>query len=148
MPRTTQSKRTYRYSDEFKVQSGELSLAEDLQIKQIADSLGIHLIMLSRRREECREGTFKSGKQQLKRAVGEAHNPGQIASLERKVARLQRENEILKKWQRFLRNKRPTVQVRERAMQPLSSKSPLRAFKDLERRVLRLALPQVFSSTR
>ncbi len=102
MPRTNQSKKTYHYSDEFKVQAVEMSLAEDLQVQQVADSLGIHPIMLSRWRKEYREGKFKSGKQQIKRLVDEAQKPGQIASLERKVARLQRENEILKKWQRFL----------------------------------------------
>ena len=102
MPRYTQPKKTLKYSDEFKVQAVEMSLRDDLQVKQVAESLDIHPFMLSRWRKEYREGKFKGGKQNLKRLVEEAQKPGQIASLERELVRLRQENEILKKWQRFL----------------------------------------------
>ena len=102
MPGNNQSTKHYHYDDEFKVQAVEMSLTDGFQVKQVADSLGVHPVLLSRWRKEYREGKFETGKRQVKRLVDASQKPGKIASLEREVVRLRQENEILKKWQRFL----------------------------------------------
>lgn len=56
MPRYTQPRKTWRYTDEFKSKALQLSLLEGVQVKEVADTLDIHPFMLSRWRKEYREG--------------------------------------------------------------------------------------------
>jgi transposase len=67
MPRYTQPRKTWQYSNEFKVKAVELSKLEDIKIKDVAAALDIHPFMLSRWRKEYREGTIvaKKGKSGL-----------------------------------------------------------------------------------
>jgi len=102
MSGTIRVRTRYQYSDQYKIQAVELSLENDVQVKQVVESLELHPMMLSRWRKEYREGKFKGGKRQLKRLIDESQKPGKVAALERELVRLQQENEILKKWQRFL----------------------------------------------
>ena len=81
MPRAHRSKKTRRYSDEFKATAVELSLAKDVQVQTVAEALDIHPFMLSRWRKAYREG---------------------LSQLEVEVQRLKKENDVLKKWQRFV----------------------------------------------
>ena len=48
MPGNNQSTKHYHYDDEFKVQAVEMSLTDGFQVKQVADSLGVHPVLLSR----------------------------------------------------------------------------------------------------
>ena len=105
MPKYNNPKRTLRYTPEFKITAVLLSQQEDTQVKDVAESLGIHPFMLSRWRKEYREGKIKMEKQRRppkpKPKPIKSDNV-RIRELEKQVARLKEENEILKKWQRFL----------------------------------------------
>ncbi len=56
MPRYTQPRKTLRYTKGFKVKAVKLSKQERIQVKQVAEGLGIHPFMLSHWRKEYREG--------------------------------------------------------------------------------------------
>lgn len=56
MPRYIKPKKTLNYGNKFKVKAVELSLLENLKIKEVAVSLNIHPYMLSKWRRSYREG--------------------------------------------------------------------------------------------
>ena len=105
MPRYINPKKTHRYTPEFKITAVLLSHQEDTQVKDVAESLGIHPFMLSRWRKEYREGKIKMDKRRSppkpKPKPIKSDNV-RIRELEKENHRLKEENEILKKWQRFL----------------------------------------------
>jgi transposase len=43
MPKYTQPRKTWQYSNEFKVKAVQLSLIEGIQIQELANTLDIHL---------------------------------------------------------------------------------------------------------
>lgn len=96
-------RKTNRYTNEFKTKAVRLSLMEGVQVQEVAEALDIHPFMLSRWRKEYREGTLVPDKRQkvvsLKPDKAEIDK---IKRLERENARLKQENDLLKKWQRFL----------------------------------------------
>lgn len=100
-------KKTWRYTNDFKVRAVKLSHTEGVQVKQAAEGLGIHPLMLSRWRKEFREGKFKEDN--LRRVGVSKKKPvlrsGELienARLRKENERLKIENELLKKWQRYL----------------------------------------------
>ena len=62
MPKTTQPKKTQKYSEEFKSKAVQLSLFSDVKVKDVAKKLDIHPFMLSRWRKEFREGKIMPDK--------------------------------------------------------------------------------------
>jgi transposase len=56
MLRYNNPRRTWQYTNEFKVKAVQLSLIEGIQVKSVAETLDIHPFMLSRWRKEYREG--------------------------------------------------------------------------------------------
>ena len=103
MPRYSQPRKTWQYSNEFKAKAVQLSLLKDVKSKDVAETLDIHPFMLSRWRKEYREGkivadkrikvtSFRKDKKELDR----------LKNLETENARLRQENDLLKKWQRYL----------------------------------------------
>ena len=94
MPKYTQPRKTWQYSNEFKVKAVQLSLIEGIQIQEVANTLDIHPLMLSRWRKEYREGKIVADK----RKKLEAENK----KLEAENKKLKQELDLLKKWQRFL----------------------------------------------
>lgn len=103
MPRYTQPRRTWRYSNEFKAKAVELSFLDDVKIQDVAKTLDIHPFMLSRWRKEYREGKIVIDKR--KKLTGHSEEKKELdrfAKLERENARLKQENALLKKWQRYL----------------------------------------------
>jgi len=102
-----QAKRTQRYTNEFKSKAVQLSLLDGVKVCDVAKSLDIHPFMLSRWRKEQREGVIKVDKRKklisLKRDKSELDK---VKSLEKENARLKQENDLLKKWQRFLGEER------------------------------------------
>lgn len=62
MPRYTQPRRTWRYTNEFKVKAVQLSQLEDVRVQDVAKTLDIHPFMLSRWRKEYREGKIVADK--------------------------------------------------------------------------------------
>ena len=103
MPRYKQHKKTHRYSNEFKTKAVQLSLLDGVEVQAVAETLDIHPFMLSRWRKEYREGKIVPDKRRkvvsLKQEKAELDK---VKRLEKEIARLRQENDLLKKWQRFL----------------------------------------------
>jgi len=103
MPKYSKHKKTYKYSNEFKVKAVQLSYLDGVQVKTIAEALDIHPFMLSRWRKEMREGKIVADKRKkVIKLPREINENDQIRVLKKENARLRTENELLKKWQRFL----------------------------------------------
>ena len=49
----------HRYSTELKITAVKMSSAPDIELEAVAEALGIHPFMLSRRKKEHREGKLK-----------------------------------------------------------------------------------------
>src|SRR5947209_1855934 len=98
------SRKTRRYSREFKSKAVQLSYQPGVEVQQAAESLGIHPFLLSKWRKDFREGKIKMD--QRVRLVKAARDLNRIQLLKREVARLKQENSLLKKWQRFLGERR------------------------------------------
>lgn len=103
MTKRQRPKRTQRYTGEFKTKAVQISLLDGVQVKEVANTLDIHPFMLSRWRKEYREGKIVPDKR--KRVVSlkeEKRKLDKVRQLERENARLRQENNLLKKWQRYL----------------------------------------------
>jgi len=103
MPRYTQPRRTWHYLNEFKVKAVQLSLLEGVQVKEVAETLDIHPFMLSRWRKEYREGKIVADKRKkITHMTKDKKELDRVKKLEKENARLRQENDLLKKWQRYL----------------------------------------------
>lgn len=102
MPKYKQPRKTWQYTEEFKAKAVQLSLMEGVQVKQIAETLDIHPFMLSRWRKEFREGKIMVDRRKKIVSLKETKELNKIKVLEKKIAKLEQENDLLKKWQRFL----------------------------------------------
>lgn len=103
MPKYNNPRKTWQYTDEFKVKAVQLSLLEGIQVKSVAETLDIHPFMLSRWRKEYREGLIVSDKRKKVTSVKkEAKELSKVKKLEQENKKLKQELDLLKKWQRFL----------------------------------------------
>jgi transposase len=105
MPRSTQPKKTWRYSPEFKRLAVQMSLEDGIQVQHVAHALDIHPFMLSRWRKEYREGTLMADSRTPPppdKPLPTTEELSELDKLRRENARLQKENDLLKKWQRYL----------------------------------------------
>jgi len=117
-------KKVKRYSDEFKIQAVKLANHPDIQTQDVAHALDIHPFMLSKWKKDFREGRLKPAngaglslpkalltpkqdpeKRKLKRQVKQLQEKvdarAEARKLERQLAALQLEHELLKKVIRF-----------------------------------------------
>jgi transposase len=118
-------KKVHRYSVEFKVQAVRLSLHPEIQTQDVAQALDIHPFMLSKWKKDYREGNLKpaveaSGlslpkvlrvlkrdpekqvlRRQVKQLQAKVEARTQVRALERKLAALEVEHDLLKKAIRF-----------------------------------------------
>jgi transposase len=117
-------KKVKRYSDEFKIQAVKLANHPDIQTQDVAHALDIHPFMLSKWKKDFREGRLKppanagglslprvlrppkdSETRALKRQVQQLQERvearAEARRLERKLAALQVEHDLLKKAIRF-----------------------------------------------
>ncbi len=101
MPRYTKPKKTLQYTTEFKVKAVQLSLHEEVKVNDVAEMLDIHRNMLSLWRKEYREGKILPDKRR-KTMTKDIKALSKVKKLENENARLRQENDLLKKWQRFL----------------------------------------------
>ena len=109
MAKIKRPKKTTQYPDEFKIRAVKLADQADLIAKDVAESLGIHPIMLYRWRKEYREGKFKEDRRRKtigKEALKMAAELRELQQLKREVKRLRIENELLKKTIEFNSEKR------------------------------------------
>lgn len=103
MPKYNNPRKTWRYTNEFKAKAVQLSYLDGVQIKKVAETLDIHPFMLSRWRKEYREGKIVVDKRHKVTSIrNEKKELDRVKALEKEVARLKQENELLKKWQRYL----------------------------------------------
>ena len=110
MPRYTKPRRTWHYLNEFKIKAVQLSLLDDVQVKDVAKTLDIHPFMLSRWRKEYREGKLIADKRhKVIPMAKDKKELNKIKKLEKENARLKQENDLLKKWQRFLAEEHQSV---------------------------------------
>jgi transposase len=125
MAATVGPKKVHRYTNEFKIQAVRLSLHPEIQTQDVAQALDIHPFMLSRWKKDYRDGKLKPvanaaglslpkvlrspmqdlEKRQLKRRVKQLQAKvdarAEARTLERKLAALQVEHDLLKKVIRF-----------------------------------------------
>jgi len=103
MPKYNNPRKTWLYPNEFKVKAVQLSLLNDVQVKDVAKTLDIHPFMLSRWRKEYREGKLIADKRKKVTSMAKDKNElTKVKKLEQENKRLRQENDLLKKWQRFL----------------------------------------------
>jgi transposase len=78
-------------------------LLDGVQVQEVAETLDIHPFMLSRWRKEYREGKIVADKRTKVTSIRkEKAELDKVKQLETENARLKQENDLLKKWQRFL----------------------------------------------
>ena len=103
MPRYNNPRKTWRYSNEFKVKAVQLSRLDSVQVMDVAKTLDIHPFMLSRGRKEYREGIIVADQRRKVTALSPDLNAlSKLKPLENENTRLKQENALLKKWQRHL----------------------------------------------
>jgi transposase len=118
-------KKVHRYTVEFKIQAVRLSLHPEIQTQDVAHALDIHPFMLSKWKKDYRDGKLRPAaeaaglslpkvlrapkrdpeKQALRRQVkqleAKVESRTQVRALERKLAALEVEHDLLKKAIRF-----------------------------------------------
>ena len=107
MAKSIKPKRTWKYTEDFKIEAVKLSLKKGVQVQQAAKRLDIHPFMLSRWRKEYREGTLHGKKPERttvnkKKKTVNAKEIKENERLKKRIAFLEKENGTLKKWQRYL----------------------------------------------
>lgn len=107
MRKKQQPKKTWQYTQDFKAAAVELSHQEGIEVQTVAKGLGIHPMMLSRWRKDYREGKIvadkrkHAGAKQAKTTLSKKELR-RLQQLETENERLKKENDLLKKWQRYL----------------------------------------------
>lgn len=114
MAKIHSKERVIEYSIEFKQKVVELTEQLDVKAVEIAAVLGLHPVMVYRWRQEYREGRFvakPTRKISMTREPPEQHSKAaseksEIRRLQRQVAELKKENDFLKKWDRYLKDQK------------------------------------------
>ncbi len=111
MAKILSEERVIEYTVEFKVKVVELTEQLDVKAIDIAEVLGLHPMMLYRWRQEYREGKFLTQPTRRISMNKETRSPpatdkekSELKRLRRKVAELKKENDFLKKWDRYLKD--------------------------------------------
>ena len=89
-PRTT-----YRFSEEFKAAGVRLSQLPGVAVKDVAESLHIHSLMLSRWRKQAREGMIVTKAVSVDRDV--AAELKELRKMKKAYEQLKAEHDLLKK---------------------------------------------------
>ena len=101
-------KRLPRYGLDFKLKAVKMTQIPGIQVQAVAEGLDVHPVMLSRWRQEWKEGRLKDVKPRpaiSKRVVREIQR---LQELEKAHRLLLEEHELLKKAIRFCSEKRAT----------------------------------------
>ncbi len=107
MAKIKSKERVLEYSKEFKVMVVKLTHLDNVQIKQISECMGLHPLMVSRWRKEVRDGKLFSDatrrvQMTLKAPSDLKKTTSKTKQLEAEIKKLKKENNLLKKWQRYL----------------------------------------------
>lgn len=109
MPKYNHPRKTWEYSQDFKAKAVELTLLEGARVKDVAETLDIHPMMLSRWRKLYREGVIVGSKRQKATSIKKKKSEvDELAKLKKENDNLHKEIDILKKWQRFIAEEHQT----------------------------------------
>jgi len=115
MAKILSSERVLEYSKEFKVMVVRLTHLEGIQIKAIAQCMGLHPLMVSRWRKEVRDGKLVSDDtRRVRMTLESASNSSKkdqktktkTQRLKEENKRLKKEVDLLKKWHGYLAEQR------------------------------------------
>jgi transposase len=101
-------KKLPRYDLEFKVKAVRLTKLPGMEVQTVAAALDIHPVMLSRWRQESREGRLRAAPEKPQISKEVVRELVRLQELERAHRLLQEEHELLKKAIRFCSERRPT----------------------------------------
>lgn len=99
-------KRLARYSLDFKLKAVRLTRLPGMEVQGVAEALDIHPVMLSRWRQEAREGRLREAAPQPRISKKLVREIRRLQDLERAHKVLQEEHELLKKAIRFFSERR------------------------------------------
>ena len=109
MGKILSNKRVVGYSKDFKVKVVKLTHALDIDVVTLASILGLHPVMVYRWRQEYKDGTLRSSPADrvdmtLKRTTPKPSKKkrDELERLKQENLKLKKENDLLKKWQRYL----------------------------------------------
>src|SRR5262245_41395489 len=102
------AKRLPRYSLDFKLKAVRLTRIPGLEVQTVAEALDIHPVMLSRWRQEAREGRLRGSAPRAPITKKLVREIKRLQDLERAHELLQEEHELLKRATRFCSERRPT----------------------------------------
>ncbi|NRA22993.1 MAG: transposase [Oleispira sp.] len=117
MPRILCSERVIEYSVEFKIKVIKLTFELDVKAIDIAKVLNLHPMMIYRWRQEYREGKFVEEPSRRISMTKDSPLPkknddeineknDEIKRLKKELAAVQKENDFLKKWERYLNDQK------------------------------------------
>ena len=117
MPKILSSERVIEYSVEFKIKVIKLTFELDVNAVDIAKVLNLHPMMIYRWRQEYREGKFVETPSRrismtkdtpLPKKNDEKNNAkdDEIKRLKKELAAAKKENDFLKKWERYLKDQK------------------------------------------
>ena len=113
MPRILSQERVVEYSVEFKVKVVRLTTELDVKAIDIAKVLNLHPMMIYRWRQEYREGKFVEVPSRRISMIKDPAAPksssdkdDEIKSLKKELAKARKENDFLKKWDRYLKDQK------------------------------------------
>lgn len=113
MPRILSPERVIEYSVEFKIKIIKLTLELDVKAIDIAKVLNLHPMMIYRWRQEYREGKFIEEPSRRISMTKDTSSPkenkdkdSEIKRLRKELAEAQKENDFLKKWERYLKDQK------------------------------------------
>lgn len=107
MPRILSAERVVEYTVEFKIKVVRLTNELDVKAVDIANILNLHPMMIYRWRQEYREGKFVDipSRRISMTKDPKPHNhekDDEIKRLKKELAQVKKENDFLKKWERYL----------------------------------------------
>ncbi len=113
MPKILSAERVIEYSVEFKIKVVRLTNELDVKAIDIAKVLNLHPMMIYRWRQEYREGKFV---EVPSRRISMTKDPAppklntdkddEIKRLKKELANAKKENDFLKKWDRYLKDQK------------------------------------------
>ena len=113
MPRILSSERVIEYSVEFKIKIIKRTFELDVKAIDIAKVLNLHPMMIYRWRQEYREGKFMEEPSRRISMTKETSTPkedknkdDEIKRLKKELAESKKENDFLKKWDRYLKGQK------------------------------------------
>lgn len=113
MPKILSPERVIEYSVEFKIKVVKLTFELDVKAIDIAKVLNLHPIMIYRWRQEYREGKFVEEPSRRISMSKETSSPkedkdknDEIKRLKKELADAKKENDFLKKWERYLKDQK------------------------------------------